>query len=153
MGSTTKSRKVKRKRGKKFVWREGEGEKPEAKPEHNLFESVARTKFKGVTGDKDIEKRVGLVDEFKNRGKNSEFVDKRIAEKANGMTEDDKMKLRYLKEQKDQMRAAKTNGGAFSNARKRAKFNLSDSGDSDGEVFMGFTHKGKLLDKEDDFNE
>jgi hypothetical protein len=42
MGSTTKSRKVKRKRGKKFVWREGEGEKPEPKAEANLFESVAR---------------------------------------------------------------------------------------------------------------
>jgi len=48
-----------------------------------------------------MEKRQGLVSEFRNRGKNSEFVDKRIAERATGMTEDDKMKLRYLKEQKN----------------------------------------------------
>mgnify|MGYP006109550723 CR=1 FL=1 len=92
------------------------------------------------------------MDEFRTRGKNSEFVDKRIAENARGMTEDDKMKLRYLKEQRNQAKAAST--GAFSASRKRAKFNLSDSGESDeGETFMGFTHKGKLLEQEDDFNE
>lgn len=62
---------------------------------------MARKKFKGVTGEKDIEKRKGLIDEFRNRGKNSEFIDKRIAERAKGMDEDDKMKLRFLKEQRD----------------------------------------------------
>jgi len=117
-----------------------------------LFEAHARQKFKGVTGEKDIEKRAGLVDEFRTRGKNSEFIDKRIAENARGMTEDDKMKLRYLKEQRNQAKAAST--GAFTSSRKRAKFNLSESGESDGgETFMGFTHKGKLLEQEDDFNE
>lgn len=92
------------------------------------------------------------MEEFRTRGKNSEFIDKRIAENARGMTEDDKMKLRYLKEQRNQAKAAST--GAFTNSRKRAKFNLSDSGDSeDGETFMGFTHKGKLLDQDDDFDD
>jgi len=102
MGSTTKSNKLKRKRGKAFKWH---GEKKEGEEADvivdNLFEKHARLKFKGVSGEKDMKKREGLIDEFRNRTKNSEFVDKRIAERATGMTEDDKMKLRYLKEQKN----------------------------------------------------
>jgi hypothetical protein len=107
MGSTTKSNKVKRKRGKKFVFHGNkEAGKEEDQEQANLFEKIASLKFKGVSGDKDMAKRQGLVSEFRNRGKNSEFVDKRIAERATGMTEDDKMKLRYLKEQKNQLKAA-----------------------------------------------
>jgi hypothetical protein len=99
MGSTTKSNKVKRKRGKKFVFHGNkDATQADEKEETNLFEKIASLKFKGVSGKKDMEKREGLVSEFRNRGKNSEFVDKRIAERATGMTEDDKMKLRYLKE-------------------------------------------------------
>jgi len=103
-------------------------------------------------GEKDLEKRQGLVNEFRNRGKNSEFIDKRIAERATGMTEDDKMKLRYLKEQRDQAKASST--GAFTSSRRKTKFNLSESGsDAGDEVYMGFTHKGRPLEAEDDFNE
>jgi len=151
MGSTTKSRKVKRNRGKKFVWHGNQKDKEEEETK-NLFEEMARKKFKGVMGEKDMEKREGLVEEFRNRGKNSEFIDKRIAERATGMTEDDKMKLRYLKEQRDQAKAATT--GAFSSSRRKTKFNLSDSeSDAGNEVYMGFTHKGRPLEAEDDFNE
>ena len=62
------------------------------------------------------------------------------------MSEDDKMKLRYIQEQKDRARSA------LKSSRKKEKFNL-DSSDEDGDVYLGgFTHRGKPLGK-DDFNE
>lgn len=69
----------------------------EAKKEQNPFE--LRSKSKRIK--KDIEVRETLIDEFKNRGRLSTFVDKRIGEGKAGLSQDDKMKLRYLKEQKD----------------------------------------------------
>jgi len=37
--------------------------------------------------------------------------------------------------------------------RKRSKFNLSESEESDEEIFKGFTHKGRPLEFEDDFKD
>ena len=86
------------------------------------------------------------------------------------MTEEQKMKMRYMREQRDQARQrleekdreleerkdAKS-GVQLSTkqSRKRTKFQL-DSDSDNNDVFMGFTHKGKLLGKSgehDDFNE
>lgn len=69
------------------------------------------------------------------------------------MSEDDKMKLRYIAEQRTRAMShlnTKT-------TRKREKFNL-DSDESDGgDIFLGskggFTHKGKPLIQDDDFDE
>lgn len=41
----------------------------------------------------------------------------------------------------------------FSASRKRSKFNLSESEESDEEIFKGFTHKGRPLEFEDDFKD
>lgn len=62
------------------------------------------------------------------------------------------MKLRYIAEQRDRA----INQLNTKTTRKRAKFNLDSDDDKDGgDVFFGggFTHKGKLLEVEDDFNE
>ena len=58
------------------------------------------------------------------------------------------MKLRFLKEQKEQTKAK-----AIKLSKKRAKFNLVDSSDEEGEAFTGFTHNGKALELIDDFQE
>jgi hypothetical protein len=47
---------------------------------------------------KDASVREVLVQEFKQRGRNSEFVDKRIGEKSSRLSEEDKMKLRFMRE-------------------------------------------------------
>ena len=86
------------------------------------------------------------------------------------MTDEEKMKLRYMREQRDRARErleqkdreleerkdAKS-GVQLSTkqSRKRTKFQLGSDSDNN-DVFMGFTHKGKLLGKSgehDDFNE
>jgi len=80
------------------------------------------------------------------------IIDNRIAEKSSKLSEDDKMKLRYIAEQRDRA----INQLNTKTTRKRAKFNLDSDDDNDGgDVFFGggFTHKGKLLEVEDDFNE
>jgi len=80
------------------------------------------------------------------------IIDNRIAEKSSKLSEDDKMKLRYIAEQRDRA----INQLNTKTTRKRAKFNLDSDDDKDGgDVFFGggFTHKGKLLEVEDDFNE
>ena len=74
------------------------------------------------------------------------FVDNRIGKTTSKLSEEDKMRLRYMKEQKDQMRVTKV-------TRKRAKYNLDDDLDGDNEMFMGFTHHGKRLEEMDDFKD
>ena len=147
MGSTTKSNKLKRKRGKKFLWRDPNGkEDSKTKTAENPFEEHSTSK----RAKRDMERREALIQEYRSLGKNGQFVDNRIAEKSSKMSEEDKMKLRYLAEQREQAKSHLNTG----QSRKRAKFNLDeDDSDENGDLFMGFTHKGKRLDIEDDFKE
>jgi hypothetical protein len=72
-------------------------------------------------------------------------IDNRIAEKSSKLSEDDKMKLRYIKEQRDRA----INQLNTKTTRKRAKFDLeSDDDNEDGDVFFGggFTHRGKPIE-------
>jgi len=72
-------------------------------------------------------------------------IDNRIAEKSSKLSEDDKMKLRYIKEQRDRA----INHLNTKTTRKRAKFDLeSDDENEDGDVFFGggFTHRGKPIE-------
>ncbi len=72
------------------------------------------------------------------------MIDNRIAEKSSKLSEDDKMKLRYIKEQRDRA----INQLNTKTTRKRAKFDLeSDDDNEDGDVFFGggFTHRGKPI--------
>jgi hypothetical protein len=57
------------------------------------------------------------------------------------------MRLRYLREQKEQMRVTKV-------TKKRAKYNLDDLySDEEDQHLGGFTHGGKALAETDDFND
>jgi len=150
MGKGKKDNKAKRKRGKKFVYQGGDEKaanelQEKAKEEKNPFELHSRSR----KIRKDAAVREGLVEEYKQRGRLSDFVDKRIGEGNSQLTEDDKMKLRYMREQRDQLK-----GKSVALARKKAKFNLdNDSGDDDDYNFL--THKGKKLNLEelDDFKD
>ena len=59
------------------------------------------------------------------------------------------MKLRYIKEQKDRA------SSYLKHSRKREKFNLDSDESEGGDVFLGngFTHRGKPLLNDDDFDE
>ncbi len=39
-----------------------------------------------------------MIEEFQTRGKNNLFIDKRIGRTSNKLSEEDKMRLRYLRE-------------------------------------------------------
>jgi hypothetical protein len=76
------------------------------------------------------------------------FIDKRLGgnNTSGKLSEEDKMRLRYLREQKEQLRQTKV-------SHKRAKFNLDDlysDDDNQGED-DGFTHRGRRLEDVDDF--
>lgn len=139
MPSTTKSNRLKRKRGKKFTFHNNAPKEETAAA--NPFEEHSKAK----TANKDLEKRQNLIDEYRRLGNNSTIVDHRLAEKSSRLSEEDKMKLRYLHEQRDKQKSALTH------SRKKTKFNLDS--DDEQEVYMGFTHKGKHLEQDDDFNE
>ena len=103
-GKHTTSNKIKRKRGKKFrYFGEGaEGSTSKKQQLVNPFEEHGASK----KAERDRAKRTELIAEFQTRGKNNVFIDKRIGgSNASGkLSEEDKMRLRYLREQKEQLR-------------------------------------------------
>ena len=56
------------------------------------------------------------------------------------------MRLRYMREQRDQMKQTKVN-------KRKAKFNLDNMASDEEEAYMGFTHGGKRLDEFDYFKD
>lgn len=101
MPNTTKSNKLKRKRGKKFVWHGSRdvNDVKEVKPtggsgETNPFESHEKT----VRQRKDLDKRQDLLTEYRRLNKNSVIKDNRLGESSSKLSEEDKMKLRYMRE-------------------------------------------------------
>ena len=106
MPNTTKSNKLKRKRGKKFVWhgsRDVNDQKSNMKSspsQANPFEDHEKSK----RARKDIDKRAELLNDFRRLNKNSAIVDNRIGESSSKLSEEDKMKLRYMREQRDRAR-------------------------------------------------
>lgn len=109
------SNKLKRKRGKKFRYYEGGQQSTKSTEVANPFEDHAASR----KAAKDRLKRSDLIEEYKNRGKNNVFIDNRIGKTTSKLSEEDKMRLRYMREQKEQMRVTKV-------TKKRAKFNLDD---------------------------
>jgi hypothetical protein len=138
---------VKRKRGKKFVYRDGSQPGKDEDPEDmaNPFEDHSKSK----RARKDAEVRQGLVAEFKERGRNSQFVDNRIAEKNSKFSEEDKMKLRFMKEQKEQLKKEISHSHLN---KKRKKFQLGEDSD-EADNFDFLTHGGKKLEELDDFKD
>jgi len=101
MPNTTKSNKLKRKRGKKFVWHGSRdvNDLKVAKPaagsgESNPFENHEKT----VRQRKDLDKRQDLLTEYRRLNKNSVIKDNRLGESSSKLSEEDKMKLRYMRE-------------------------------------------------------
>ena len=100
MPNTTKSNKVKRKRGKKFVWHGSKDsaaanvDKSTNNAEDNPFENHEKTQRMR----KDIDKREELLNQFRRLNKNSVITDNRIGESSSKLSEEDKMKLRYMRE-------------------------------------------------------
>mmetsp|Transcript_36848 Transcript_36848/g.56409 ORF Transcript_36848/g.56409 Transcript_36848/m.56409 type:complete len:304 (-) Transcript_36848:350-1261(-) len=146
MAKPKKDNRVKRKRGKKFVFL---GDKQQAEnqekqeQESNPFEDHTKSK----RARKDAEVREELLHEFKNRGRTSEFVDRRIGEKSVKMSDEDKMKLRFMAEQKSMLEKHTQN---VSLTRKKNKFNLGDSDDDTNFNFL--THKGRRIEDFDDLD-
>lgn len=151
--------KLKRKRGKKFRFFEGtagDGKKEDQLnpfEEHSSSKKAVRDKLKVLTLliciIIDLQ-RTELIEEFNTRGKSNVFIDNRIGKSSTKLSEEDKMRLRYLREQKEQMKNTKV-------TKKRNKFNLDDmhsDGEGEDNDFMGFTHRGrKLEDFEDDYKD
>ena len=108
----------------------------------NPFEEHSKSKAFA----RDLEKRQQLLQEYRKLGNNSSIVDQRLAEKSSKLSEDDKMKLRYIAEQKQGI------SSLLKTSRRKEKFNLDSSDEEAGDIVMGgFTHRGKPL--VDDFNE
>jgi len=76
------------------VWHGNEKSEEVGRKEINPFEEHSKSK----NALRDMEKRKGLIDEYRKLGKNSLIVDNRIAEKSSRLSEEDKMKLRYIAE-------------------------------------------------------
>jgi len=75
-------------------------------------------------------------------------IDKRIGQTSSKLSEEDKMRLRFMREQRDQIKKR----GALGNDKRRKKFNLEDDlWSEDGD--LAFTHKGKNLAELDDFKD
>ena len=110
-----KNNKLKRKRGKKFRYFDGSDPKKSENAVPNPFEEHASSK----KAEKEKEKRKSLIEEFQTRGKNNMYIDKRLGLASSKLSEEDKMRLRYLREQKEQLRQTKV-------SKKRAKYNLDD---------------------------
>jgi hypothetical protein len=66
----------------------------------NPFEDHEKSK----RARKDIDKRAELLNDFRRLNKNSAIVDNRIGESSSKLSEEDKMKLRYMREQRDRAR-------------------------------------------------
>lgn len=147
MAKTKTDNKLKRKRGKKFVYRDpNEESKSTGDQAANPFEDHSKSK----RARKDAEIRQGMVQEYRQIGRNSQIIDNRIAEKSSKLSEEDKMKLRYMREQKEQLQKEV---GVTRMNKKRNKF-LLDGDESDEETGFNFlTHGGKKIEDLDDFKD
>jgi hypothetical protein len=150
MAKPKKDNRVKRKRGKKFVYHGEEAEGAEKEEKTNI--AANRNPFedhsKSNRARKDVEVRETMLKDFRDRGRNSTLVDNRLAEKSSKLSEEDKMKIRYMREQKDQLTKEMS---LTHQTRKRMKFNLG--GEDSDEDFNVLTHKGKKLVDIDDFKD
>jgi nucleolar protein 14 len=78
------------------------------------------------------------------RGREGAFIDKRLGERAKNMTEDEKMKMRFMREARDRTGTKVSRG--------KIKFMLEDDEDAEGEDHF-LTHKGKRIQDLDDFQD
>jgi hypothetical protein len=120
MGNKFKDKKQKRKKGKKFVYRDPTNEIEKKK---NPFEELSKKKSMKLDN-----KYNGLVNSYQGRHNVNSFNDRRIGEYSKILSHDDKMKLRYKSIQ-------------ISKMGKRDKFVLDDEN-------TYLQHNGKIIDDE-----
>lgn len=100
MAKSKKDNRLKRKRGKKFVFH-GDAKEAETLQQNAESKNPFEDHSKSKRAKKDAEARVSLVEEFRARGRTGEFIDRRIGETSSRLSEEDKMKLRFMREQKE----------------------------------------------------
>lgn len=98
MAKAKKDNRVKRKRGKKFVFHTDDEKQAHEQEMQGKATNPFEEHPKAKRARRDAESREGLISEFKQRGKNSEFIDSRIGEQSSRLSEEDKMKLRFMRE-------------------------------------------------------
>jgi len=84
-------KKVKRKKGKKFVYR---NPTEEAVKKTNPFEDVSKKKLM-----KQGSKYDGVRNEFQSKNISNSFIDRRIGENSKNLSQEEKMKLRFKAQQ------------------------------------------------------
>lgn len=83
-------KKIKRKKGKKFVYRNPE----ELAKKTNPFEDMSKKKLM-----KQGSKYDGVRNEYQTKNISNTFIDRRIGENSKNLTQDEKMKLRFKAQQ------------------------------------------------------
>jgi hypothetical protein len=87
----TKDKKQKRKKGKKFIYRDPNEQVVKKK---NPFEDQSKKKVMKVN-----QQYNGLINSYQDRNSSNTFVDRRIGENSKNLSYDDKMKLRFKAQQ------------------------------------------------------
>lgn len=118
-------KKVKRKKGKKFVYR-NPTDQANKEEKINPFEAASKKKFAKQGKHYD-----GLVKDYQSRFNTNSFIDKRIGETSKNLTYEEKMKLRYKAQQMINLKS------------KKNKFSLLNE-DVEGDEY-DLTHRGKNL--------
>jgi nucleolar protein 14 len=118
-------KKIKRKKGKKFVYRPPE----EKEKKMNPFEELSKKKFMKQGKSYDT-----VVKEYNQKNFENSFVDRRIGEGSKYLSQEDKMKLRFKAQQMINLKSRKN------------KFSLLDDGEGDKNMHV-LTHRGKKINE------
>jgi hypothetical protein len=122
MANKFKDKKQKRKKGKKFVYRDSTQEVEKKK---NPFEEISKKKSMKLDN-----KYNGLVNSYQSRHNVNSFTDRRLGEHSKNLSQDDKMKLRYKALQ-------------MTKIGKKDKFVIDDD-----DAYL--QHNGRIIDDEHD---
>jgi nucleolar protein 14 len=121
-------KKIKRKKGKKFVYNNpSDGLQKDKKK--NPFEELSKKKH-----TKQIKEYKGILNEYKNRFTTNTFIDRRIGEHSKNLSQDEKMKLRFKAQQLINLK------------NKKNKFSLLNDDDDNLDDHL-LTHRGMKLDQ------
>ena len=121
-------KKIKRKKGKKFVYNNPSDGLTKDKKK-NPFEELSKKKH-----TKQMKEYKGILDEYKNRFTTNTFIDRRIGEHSKNLSQDEKMKLRFKAQQMINLKT------------KKNKFSLLNEDDDNlGDHVL--THNGMKLDQ------
>lgn len=131
-----KKKKIKRNKGKKFVYR-NPSEHSNKVEKSNPFEELSKKKF--MKQGKQYE---GVKEEYQNRFVSNSFIDRRIGEGSKGLSYEDKMKMRFKAQQMINLKS------------RKSKYSLLNDDQEDDNML---THRGRVIDgnnsdieKEDD---